>query len=340
MLGACASVPDPAPIAQSGVSASPVSSVESAPAPALAASSSVDQALPAPTTVVEAAQQAAESTRRSARSTAEWLARGVDGWFGDRPFEDGGKVTDGRLSLGLLKRESAKTDVDVRFTAHFRLPNIEQRAYLFIGRDNPRDAVRDTPETFSDRQRLQAQGPTDRSLLVGLGLSLRNAVDFRLGLGPGAKPYAQARYDQPWEFAPGHLVDFRETVFWTNADRFGSTTALSYETALSPTLALRWLNAATITEVSKNFEWSSGLGAYKSLGMQRLFSLEALFNGTGTHGSGVGLSDMGVLARWEQPIYEKWLLGEIVGGHFWPRRDTASERTSVWAIGGSLKMRF
>ena len=31
-----------------------------------------------------------ESTRQSVRSTTEWLARGVDSWFGDKPFAEGG----------------------------------------------------------------------------------------------------------------------------------------------------------------------------------------------------------------------------------------------------------
>jgi hypothetical protein len=82
------------------------------------------------------------------------------------------------------------------------------------------------------------------------------------------------------------------------------------------------------------------LGAYHSLGGQRLLSLEVLANGTGTQGTGVGLSDRGLLAKWEQPIYRNWLLCEIVGGHFWTRPDAASERGGVWALGTTLKMRF
>ena len=75
-----------------------------------------------------------EVTRRSVRSTAEWLARGVDSWFGDKPFEEGGKVTDGRLSVSLLQRHDENTDLSVRFNARFGLPNVEERVYLFIGR--------------------------------------------------------------------------------------------------------------------------------------------------------------------------------------------------------------
>jgi hypothetical protein len=281
-----------------------------------------------------------DTTQRSVRSLTEWVARRVDRWFGDRPFEDGGKVSDGQLSVSLFKRDSAALDVDVRFNAHFRLPNIEQKAYVFIGRDNPRDVITDAPDARSRQQQLLSDRPKDRSFLAGLGLSVLDTVDFRLGVSARLKPYVQARYDQPWELAPGHSIGTRETLFWTHDDRFGSTTTLTYAVAVAPDFAVRWLNAATITQNSRNFEWSSTLGAYQSLGEQRLLSLELLVSGTGTHGLGAGMSDLGVLAKWEEPIYKTWLSAEIVGGHFWLRPDALSERGRAWALGGSLKLRF
>ena len=285
-------------------------------------------------------QELLEITRSSARSTAEWLARGVDSWFGDLPFREGGKVSDGRLSISWLRRQDQGNHVDVRFNAHFRLPNVERRAYLLVGRDDRRDVIRDTPDALLRQQQLLDARRADRSFIAALGLSLDDAVDFRLGFSHGVKPYAQARYDLPWAFASGHRLDFRETVFWTKADRVGSTTALSYDVIVSPTLALRWLNGATITQETRNLEWSSSIGAYQSLGRQRVVSLEGLFSGSGTRGTGLGQSDRGVLVKYEQPIYKRWLLAEFVGGHFWPRPDATSERGRAWATGASLKLRF
>ena len=341
--GACASAPPPgqkgvpaeAPAIETtrepeGTEAPPAAGTDTPPAAEAAAAASP----------VAAGQNVLESTRRSARSVTEWLARGVDSWFGPVPFDDGGKVTDGRFSVGFFKRQDLNTDIDIRFNAHLRLPNVERRAYLFVGRDVRRDVVRDTPESLLSQQRLLTGVPTERSFLAGLGLSVLDAIDFRIGLGGGAKPYAQARYDHTWTPAPDHLVDFRETLFWTNDDGFGSTTALSYEHVLSPTLVLRWLNAATITQQSRNFEYSNSLGTHKSLGEGRLLSFEAVFNGTGTETRGGGLSDFGLLARWEQPIYKTWMFGEIIGGHYWPRPDESSPRGRAWAVGGALKMHF
>jgi hypothetical protein len=279
-----------------------------------------------------------EPTRQSVRSTTEWLARGVDSWFGDKPFSEGGKVRDGRLSLFVLTRQHEKADFSVRFNARVWLPNLEDRAYLFLGRDDEREAVTDQPDALSRQQRLLREPNADPSFFAGLGFALHDSVQFRVGFHGGLKPYAHARYAHAWQLGGADRVDFRETVFWTPGDRIGSTTALSYEHAWSSTLVLRWLNAATITQDSKKFEWSSSLGAYRSFGDQRLLSLEALCSGL--QSSGVPVTDIGVQVKWEQPVHKDWLLGEILVGHFWPRPDVLTQRTRAWAVGAGLKMKF
>jgi hypothetical protein len=285
-----------------------------------------------------AEDEALEGARRSVRASAEWVAQGVDSWFGDKPFADGGSVTDGRLSLSVLTRQDRSADWSLRFNARFRLPNLDERAHLFVGRDNEREIVADTPGAFSRQDRQLQERREDRSFFAGLGFALRDTVDLRLGLRGGLKPYAQARYRRPWVLGERDLIDFRETVFWSVDDHLGSTTALSYEHAYSPSLALRWLNAATVTQRSRHFEWSSSLGAYKSLSDQRQVSVAAVLSGT--QGSGVGVSEYGLQAKWQQRVHKDWLLGDFTIGHYWPREDASSERGRSWALGGGLQMRF
>lgn len=281
------------------------------------------------------------AARRGAQAGAEWLARGVDSWFGNKPFEDGGAVTHGQLSLVAFHRQDQKMDVDLRFSARYRLPNVEQQAYLFIGRDNAREVQRDTPDGLADPLRLQTGGgPTQRTLLAGLGLTLQDRLDFRVGLGRRLKPYAQARYSLPWALAPGHALDFRQTLFWTREDRVGLTTALSLDSTLSRTLALRWLNASTTTQQAQATQWSSSLGLYAQVRQRHQVSVEALFSGTSQRGPGVIVSDRGLLAKWEQPLHQNWLLGELMVGHFWPLRDAAGPRQPAWAVGAGIKMKL
>src|ERR1700741_735960 len=104
-----------------------------------------------------------ENTRQTVRSTTDWLARGVDSWFGDQPFDEGGEVRDGRLSVGLFKRKDESLDARVRFNVRLRLPNAERRAYLFVGRDNEREVVSDTPGALTRQERLQTEARDDRS---------------------------------------------------------------------------------------------------------------------------------------------------------------------------------
>ena len=281
---------------------------------------------------------AANAARNSVQAMATWMARGVDSWFGDRPFEDGGRVSDGRFSVSLLKREGDSADVDVRFNARFRLPNLEEGTYLFFGRDDRAEVLTDKPGALSKQDQLRAQSNAERSFFAGFGRSLTDTIDFRLGMRGGFKAYVQGRYRKQWELGPQGLAEFRQTLFWSTADRAGSTTAFSYEHLASPVVAFRWLSSATITQASERFDWSSLLGAYRSFGDQRLLSLETLVNGQ--QGSGVVATDYGVQARWEQPVYADWLIGGVVVGHFWPRPNAQAERTSAWATGVSLKMRF
>jgi hypothetical protein len=303
--------------------------------PAVPATATIDGTDAEPPSKTE---RALETARTSVRSTAVWLARGVDSWFGDRPFEEGGKVSDGRLSIALLHRQDEGANLSVRFNARFRLPNVERQTYLFFGRDDERDVITDTPGALSRQDRLLPPVRDEQSFFAGFGRTISDYVDFRLGLRGGLKVYAQARYRRLWHLTPIDLVDFRETVFWTVADGLGSTTAFTYEHALTPTLAARWLNAATITQDTGRFEWSSIVGSYKSFGDQRLLALEAIVEGK--EGSGVGLTDYGLRARWEQPMHKDWLIGEVTVGHFWPRPDALSERGRVWALGAGLRMHF
>ncbi len=281
-----------------------------------------------------------DNARAQTRDLSERLARNVDSWFGDRPFEDGGKVSQGLLSLGVFHRQDQGTDVDLRFTARFRLPNFEKSAYLFVGRDDPREAVRDTPESSARQRQVLLSRPEDRSFLGGLGGVLGDDFSFRVGVGARLRPFAQVRWDKPWVLAPGHVLGLRETLFWSRDERFGSTTALSYELDRHAPWAVRWQGAATITQETRNVEWSSTLGAYRDIGAQRLLSLELLFGGTGTQGTGVGMSDRGVLAKWQQPLYKDWLVGELAAGQFWLRPDAQSPRGQAWALGYSLRMRL
>lgn len=278
-----------------------------------------------------------DTTRGYVRDSVTWVARGVDGLFGDRPFEQGGRVAGG-IGLSFLWRQDDGIDWLTRFRVRLDLPNLREQAFVFIGRDNERELVTDTPQAFTRREQLLQETRDDQSFFAGFGAQLGKLVSLRAGLRGGLKPYAQARLLKLWELGPRDQIEFRETLFWTTDDSFGSTTALNYGHLFNPMLALRWQTAATWSRSTEGVDWASSVGLHRTFDFERQLSLEALVNGQ--TGGDAELSEYGVRTRWQQPIYKDWLLTELILGYFWPRRDSITERGRTWAFGAGIQMRF
>ena len=280
-----------------------------------------------------------ETAREATRNAAVWLASGVDSWFGNRPFSDGGQVNDGELSLRFYSRQDQKADYSVTFNARFKLPNLESHTYLFTGRDTTAGVVTDRPAVFADKQRLlQPNSTLDNSFFAGLGRMVGDSVDARIGFQGGLKLYAQGRYRKEWRPAADDTVEFSQTVYATQADRLGSSTVASYQHQYSPTLVGRWLNAVSVTQNDTDAEWNSSLGLFKLMGQQRQLSLALL--ASAKQNTGLPLTDYGIQMRWEQPVLHNRLMGEIIFGHFWPQSLIPGARSTAWAVGTGLKMKF
>ena len=288
----------------------------------------------------EAAQEEGvlDTTRSQVRGFSLWLGESVNDWFGDRPFTDGGKVTNGRLGLRNLWRQDEGWDTNVRFRARFDLPNLRDKAYVFIGRQNERELLTDQSEAFTREQLLlEERRKEDQTGFAGLGVALRKNLDFRVGVRGGLKFYTQARYRKQWALSAQDRIEFRETIFWNNKDKFGSTTALDYEHAFTPKLSLHWQNATTISEKTDDFAWGSSLGLFRRYGDDRMLSGEMVV--TGETGAKENIDEYGVRMKWTQPVYRDWLIGEFIVGHYWPQREDR-ERDRSWAAGVNLEMRF
>ena len=279
-----------------------------------------------------------DTTRGYVRGATEWVVRSVDSWFGEKSFEQGGRVA-GRIGLSTLWRQDEGFDWLTRFAVRVHLPNLEDKGgFLFVGRDNEKEVVSDRPDTFTRRETLRQETRDDQSFFAGVGAQIADVFALRAGFRGGLKPYAQARYQKLWELGQRNEIEFRETLFWTVDDGFGSTTALNFGHMVDPSLALRWQSAATWSQQTDGVAWGSSLGLYKGFGFQRQLSLEALISGE--TGGDAEVSEYGIRTKWEQPIYKDWLLGEVILGYFWPRKDSDTERGRSWAVGAGIQMRF
>lgn len=279
-----------------------------------------------------------ESTRDSVRSTVEWLASGIDQRFGDKPFSDGGKVSDGQIGVSFLNREGHSSHANIRFNARLRLPNLSKIPYLFLGNDDARDVVTDQPDHRPLKDVVRERNTTDNSFFAGLGLLMAKSIDVRLGFRGGLKPYAQARLRHGWQITDYDWLEARETLFYTIQDRAGSTTALEFRHAFAPDLALRWLNATTITQHVPHAAWNSSLGLFKSFGQEKVFGVELQHSGSEDNNK-VTTNDIGLVTSWEQPLHKN-VLGQIQLGHFWSKTSLMSERDGQWAFGATVLLKF
>jgi hypothetical protein len=262
----------------------------------------------------------------------------VDSWFGNKPFSEGGQVSDGQLGVNMYTRQDQGASTSVRFNARFKLPNVESHTYLFTGRDNSAGIITDKPAAFDTKQQLLQSSTLDSAFFAGVGRMVTDSVDARIGFQGGLNLFAQGRFRRLWAATADDEFEFSQTVFATVKDRLGSSTTFSIQHRHSTEWVGRWLNAVTVTQLDPDAEWNSSLGAYRSFGQQRLLSLEIL--ASAKKNSGLPLTDYGVQVRWEQPVLQDRLIGEIVLGHFWPQSLRAGERSTAWAVGTGLKMRF
>jgi hypothetical protein len=139
-----------------------------------------------------------DTTRGYVRGATEWVVRSVDSWFGEKSFEQGGRVA-GRIGLSTLWRQDEGFDWLTRFAVRVHLPNLEDKGgFLFVGRDNEKEVVSDRPDTFTRRETLRQETRDDQSFFAGVGAQIADVFALRAGFRGGLKPYAQARYQKLW----------------------------------------------------------------------------------------------------------------------------------------------
>jgi hypothetical protein len=278
------------------------------------------------------------ATRQALYGSTYWLVKNVDSWFGDMPFEEGGRVS-GSVRLRVLYRQDDGFDNDSRFRIRVRMPNVSEFGYVFLGRDNEQEVIRDEDEAFRVDRSAQTDSRTeDQAFFVGVGRMLRENLDLRLGVRSGYKPYAQARYGKTLWLSYFSNIAYRQTVFLAVEDGFGTNVGLNYAHELNSHTAVRWRNSATIGTETNGVEWSTSLGLFRSLGRDRAISFEFLADGD-TDGS-VLVEEYGLRSIYATPIYRDWIIGELIGGYFWPREDDEAARDQTVSLGLGVELRF
>lgn len=267
-------------------------------------------------------------------------ARWFDGLFGEEQHPAAAGSTSGRLELSANYSERDGAKLRTRFNVRLRIPNMENRVEAFLGRDNDDEFVQGRSEGLALRSQFMNIEREDRWVLgLGYGLpgSYRQKTDFRVGLRGGLRTpetFAQGRYLRNWFLGDKHLWHFREIVFWTNRDGFGSTTAIDYDRILGPTRVFRWGNVTTNSQATHAWDWRSALVLYQNLAERQAIAYEGFVRGETA--AEVPLQEYGVRTVYRRGITSRpWLFGEFVVGYSWPRyaRDEARRGSAAVGVG-------
>lgn len=287
---------------------------------------------------------AIDDAHRKLYETLCGAALWFDGLFGERNEHAiaSARGTSGRFEVSGLYSEYEGSRVRLRGNVRFDFPNFAKRWNAFIGRDDQDDFIRDRSEGLALRSQFLDFSDQNR-WLAGLGYSLpgsyKQRTDFRVGGKLGSEPeiFAQGRFRRNFLINDRNLVHFRETLFWTNRDGFGSTTSLDYDHVVKRTMLLRWGNVGTVSESTDGLEWRSAMLLYQSLDNAKALAYEVFVRGETAWE--VPLKEYGARTIYRQPLLHRdWLAGEVVLGYSWPRFEIEDERKGSATIGIGLEI--
>ena len=267
-----------------------------------------------------------------------------DGLFGERNDLSvaSARHTSGRLEISGLNSDYEGTKFRVRGNVRFDFPNLDKRWNAFVGRDDQDDFIRDRSEGLALRSQFLDFADENR-WLAGLGYALpgtyKQRTDFRVGGKLGSEPeiFAQGRFRRNFFINDRNLFHFRETVFWTNRDGFGSTTSLDFDHVVNQKMLLRWGNIGTVSEATDGLEWRSAVLLYQSLGGAKALAYEVFVRGESAWE--VPIKEWGARSIYRHPLLHRdWLAGEVVLGYSWPRFELEDEREGSLTVGLGLEI--
>ncbi len=278
---------------------------------------------------------------------AETLCRAslwFDGLFGANDHPEAARSASGRAEVSVLTSQYEGTKFGGRFNARVELPNIRERFSAFAGRDDEDDFVRDRREGAALRSQVR-EFERNESWLAGFGYSLpgdyRQRIDFRAGsrLSTAPKLFLQGRWRRNIETSEKTLWHFRETLFWTNRDGFGLTSAVEFDRVITDLVLFRWAGVGTVSQRSEGLDWRSNALLFYNMPGPHAMALEAFIRGKTR--AEVPLQEYGARLIYRRRLgWREWLYGEGFAGYSWPRRYLAEEREGSAALGVGVEILF
>lgn len=206
----------------------------------------------------EAVDWAREQIEETVCGASLWF----DGLFGDDRNLEAARGAYGRLETSYEYSEFYGGKERIRFRLRVDLPNLENRASVFIGRDNDDNVVRDRSEGFALRSEFPQIDDRDQ-FFAGFGYGLPSSRKFRSDVKLGVRSLSSPRAFVQWRAEYLAYVDdvsllqFRLTPFYSTRDGLGVTPGVDFSRVLTPRLLLRWSNVGTHSDRTLGFDWRS-----------------------------------------------------------------------------------
>jgi hypothetical protein len=284
-----------------------------------------------------------DETKRRLHQTVCGAALWFDGLFGGKGDLTAARNSHGRVEITTDYSEFYGSDTRVRFNARVRLPTLEERLSVFVGRDDEDDFVRDRSEGQALRSTTRRPNERDQ-FLAGLGFTTVTTEQFQSDFRVGArnirlpKVFVQNRFSYIPFSEEDSRVYLRLTPFWSNRDGFGVTPAAAWDKVLAADLLLRWDNIGTFSEKTEGFDWRSALILYQNLHHKKALAYEGFVRGAAE--AAVSLAEYGTRMIYRMPVYSEKLNLEASLGYSWPREDPTLPRHGAFAVGIGLEMPF
>jgi hypothetical protein len=283
-----------------------------------------------------------DRARRDIFEAICWSAADFDRLFGDRPFDEQARRTNGRAGVRVLWDERDGVEADGKLNANVEFPNLDNRVNGFLGRTAVEDFVlgREAP-LESVPSFFESQG--DEEWLAGFGYRPvsgdRNKVQLDAGVEAGTplEPFARARYRHHGMLG-GNLFRFRQSVYWTRERELGASANADLERPLGEKTLGRWTVNGVIDGQTAGTEWESGVTVFHGLPLHRAIAWYAGVKGK-TEGEAT-LQDVGTRITYRRRMLRDWFFGEFIAGVTWSRDNLTERWRTAARIGFGFEMQF
>jgi hypothetical protein len=269
-----------------------------------------------------------DQTQANFSGRADSLADRLDRMFGVERSDLEAAYSSLRLGAEFRYEEAEGFELRPRLRGRLHLPRISERVSLIFSEDKGEGA-----SYYSENELLNEPQSTRVNLELNLSDTDRHRFDFRVGLRSNLKLRTSVRYR--FEDALTDKMQHRlsETVYFIDAQGFGSFTQYQVDRELNNTTLLRWSSEFRAQEDLDTLEWSTSLNHVSTYANNLAMSYYARMGGT-TDQNYVGEYQVGMRLR--RSIARPWLFIEFSPAYRWEKLTEGQRREG--SLFGSIRL--